>query len=294
MMDNVGIFHKTVKAMTQATDAAKPPHAVRGWEDPGAPQGTAAFAKAMHVLDLVAAAPLPMRFTDLQKASGLPRATLHRLLAALLDKEMIAVSPADGSYQPGPHLLELAGRTWERMDLRAAAARAIEQLSQTTQETIHVATLSGDSVVYIDKVECAYSLRLHSAIGKRGPVHCTAVGKVMAAFLDADDQRALVRALVLTRHTETTLTTPARLTAALASIRAAGIAFDLEEHVVGIHCAAAPIFDFRARCVGGISLTAPKVRVDLRTLKKYAELVRDAAADATRRLGGRSPTAVAK
>ncbi len=256
-----------------------------------APQGTAAFSKAMLLLDLIAAAPQPMRFTDLQARCGLPRATLHRLLAALIDKAMIAVSPRDGTYQTGTHLLELASRTWEHMDLRAAAAPAIDALNQQTHETIHLAMLSGDSVVYIDKVECGYSLRLHSAIGKRGPVHCTAVGKVMAAFLDAAEQRDLVRSLKLVRHTESTLTTPARLTAALAGIRKAGIAFDLEEHVMGIHCAAAPVFDFRGRCVGGISLTAPKVRVDARTLKQYAALVRAGADDTTRRLGGRVPPA---
>jgi len=247
----------------------------------------------MHLLDLVASAPTPPRFTDLQILSGLPRGTLHRLLAALADKAMVELSPADGGYRPGPHLLELASRTWEHMDLRTAAAAAIAELNRTTHETIHLATLSGDGVVYIDKVECDYPLRLHSAIGKRGPVHCTAVGKVMAAFLDPDEQRALVGRLALTPFTAATLTTRARLLAALTDIRRAGFAFDLEEHVTGIHCAAAPVFDFRGRCIGGISMTAPRMRVDLRTLKQHAEAVRAAAAATSRNLGGRPPAAPA-
>ena len=155
---------------------------------------------------------------------------------------------------------------------------------------MHLATLDDDSVVYIDKVECDHPLRLHSAIGKRGPVHCTAVGKVMAAYLDEDKQRALVERLDLRRHTATTLTSRGSLLKALADIRTNGVGFDHEEHATGIHCVAAPLFDFRGRCAGGISITAPTARVDAQKLAGFARLVVGAAAQATRRLGGVPPT----
>ena len=296
MMDNVRNLPRPVKLGMKRAAAPPKPAPSRGPRQRAAldridnPPGTAAFGKAMRILDLIAAAPQPLRFAQLQAAAGLPRATLHRLLAALLGKAMIAPA-ADGGYQPGPHLLELASRTWERMDLRQAARAAIERLNRDSGETIHLATLSGDSVVYIDKVECDYPLRLHSAVGKRGPVHCTAVGKVMAAYLAPDEQDALVRRLELTPHTPATLTTRERLAAALKAIRRAGVAFDLEEHVAGIHCVAAPVFDLRGNCVGGISMTAPTVRIDLHALREHATAVSSAAADATRHLGGRPPSA---
>lgn len=254
----------------------------------GGPAGTAALGKAMAVLDLVAGAEVPPTFAELARDSGLPRATLHRLLAAWIDKAMITAPVADGGYRPGPHLLELARHTWERMDLRTAAAAPIAALHARTQETVHLAILSDEAIVYIDKVECTYPLRLHSAIGKRGPVHCTAVGKAMAAYLDAAEQRDLVDHLDLVRHTAATLTTKARLLAELAAIRAEGLAFDREEHRAGIHCVAAPVFDFRGRCAGGISITAPCVRVDFRLLRRYGEWLRACAAEATQRLGGRA------
>ena len=201
------------------------------------------MAKSMELLDLIGLADQPPTFTDLAASSGLPRGTLHRLLAALSEHGMVEISELDRRYTPGMHLLTLAQRTWEKMDLRRAAADAILALNQRTGETVHLATLSGDAIVYIDKVECRHPLRLHSAIGKRGPVHCTAVGKVMAAFLPPEEQRALVHRLDLQRHTVTTLTTPATLLRALKRIRAEGIAFDREEHVAGNHCVAAPVFD---------------------------------------------------
>jgi len=250
------------------------------------PQGTAALSKTMELLDLVGLAAHPPSFTELAKTSGLPRATLHRLLAALIDHRMVEVSAAEGRYVPGLHLLELARRTWDRSDLRRAASEAISELGRRSGETVHLATLSDDSVVYIDKVECDYPLRLHSSIGKRGPVHCTAVGKVMAAWLSPVEQRALADRLDLRPHTEHTLVTPQALLAALARVRVDGVAYDREEHVLGIHCVAAPVFDFRGRCVGGISVTAPLSRVDAAQLDVCARWVRAAAGDTTRRLGG--------
>lgn len=257
------------------------------------PAGTQALSRAMAVLDLVAAAEVPPTFGDLARSTGLARGTLHRLLAAWIDKAMIVPAQAGEGYRPGPHLLELARHTWERMDLRTAAAAPIAALHARTQETVHLAILSDDAIVYIDKIESTHPLRLHSAIGKRGPVHCTAVGKVMAAYLDRDEQRRLVDRLDLVRHTGATLASRTRLLAALASIRAEGLAYDLEEHREGIHCVAAPMFDFRGRCVGGISITAPRVRVDLRTLRRYGEGLRACAAEASRRLGGAPPPTVA-
>lgn len=253
------------------------------------PAGTAALGKAMAVLDLVAMAEVAPTFGELARRTGIPRGTLHRLLAAWIDKQMITPAREDGGYRPGPHLLELARLTWERLDLRTAAAPSIAALHARTQETVHLAILSDAAIVHIDKIESTHPLRLHSAIGKRGPVHCTAVGKVMAAYLEPAEQRALVDQLELARHTSTTVVSKARLLAALHEIRVAGLAFDHEEHQPGIHCVAAPVFDFRGRCAGGISITAPCMRVDARTLRRYGEWLRACAAETSRRLGGAVP-----
>jgi DNA-binding IclR family transcriptional regulator len=278
---------------TSIRPTAKSPHADGTTHSarPGrrGPQGTASLAKTMELLDMIGLAEQPPTFIELATRSGLPRGTLHRLLAALSEHGMVELSELDRRYTPGIHLLTLAQRTWVKMDLRRAAAEPILALNGRTGETVHLATLSGDAIVYIDKVECNYPLRLHSAIGRRGPIHCTAVGKVMAAYLAPDEQQALVHRLDLQRHTPTTLATPAALLKALKRIHAEGVAFDYEEHVVGNHCVAAPVFDFRGRCVGGVSITAPRVRVNSAQLEGFADWVREAAAAVGARLGGAVP-----
>ena len=265
-----------------------PAHAHDG-DAPKGPRGTAALAKTLDLLDRVAMAEAPPTFAELVAATGLPRGTLHRLLAALVEHRLVDAASDDRRYVPGVHLLELARRSWERSDLRGAAAQAITELNRRTGETVHLAVLDDDAVVYIDKVESDHPLRLHSAIGKRGPVHCTAVGKVMAAYLDDAKQRALVGRLDLVRHTASTLISRTALVRALTEIRARGLAFDREEHAIGIHCVAAPVFDFRGRCAGGISITAPTARVDGRQLVAFGRLLVEAANQVTLGLGGVGP-----
>ena len=92
--------------------------------------------------------------------------------------------------------------------------------------------------------------------------------------------------LDLQRHTAATLATPVAFLEALRKVRADGIAFDREEHVLGNHCVAAPVFDFRGRCIGAISVTAPTLRVDTRRLDSFADKVRHAARVTGQRLGG--------
>ncbi len=243
----------------------------------------------MELLDRIGMASQAPTFAELASASGLPRGTAHRLLASLVAHGMVALTPDERHYVPGIHLLTLAQQTWEHMDLRVAAAPALKELGRETQETVHLAMLDGDSIVYVDKVESVHPLRLHSAIGRRNAIHCTALGKVMAAYLDPDAQKALVHRLDLQRHTPATLATPAALLKALRQIRADGVAFDREEHVPGNHCVAAPVFDFRGRCVGALSVTAPTQRVDTHQLDGFAQKVRDAARATGQRMGGAAP-----
>jgi len=91
------------------------------------------------------------------------------------------------------------------------------------------------------------------------------------------------------RHTPSTLISRTALVKALTEIRARGIAFDREEHAIGIHCVAAPVFDFRGRCAGGISITAPTARVDARQLVAFGRLLVEAAHQVTLGLGGVGP-----
>ncbi len=229
--------------------------------------------KAIKLLDLIAQSEKTLRFSELEKASGMPKATVHRLLAELTAERLIRLDSHSRTYKPGLRLLELAHRSWESLDLRTVAADDVDELSRQTGETVHLAVLDSSSIVYVDKRESTSSLRLFSAIGKRGPLYCTGLGKAILAHVGSDECERVLADQDRPAHTPHTLTERAALVAELAQIRHRGCAFDREEHEQGIRCVAAPIFDGSGSAVAGISVTAPSVRMDDARMEALCPLV---------------------
>ena len=141
---------------------------------PGAPKGTGALDKGLKLLARISDASTPPRFVDLLRDAGMPKATLHRMLGALLAHRLIALDPRNQAYVVGLRALEMAQRSWEAMDVRAAAADDILWLGEKSGDTVHLAVLDGTEVVYIDKVESQQRIRMFSAVGNAAP--CTAPG----------------------------------------------------------------------------------------------------------------------
>lgn len=238
--------------------------------------GTGTLGKAITVLETVALAERPMRFTDVLAVSGQPRGTLHRQLSHLVQEGLLELR-ADFAYVPGLRLLKLASASWARNEFRAVAAPFLERLHSETGETVHLGVLRGREIIYLDKVESRQAVRMNSQIGNASPVYCTGVGKAALSVLDSQALDAIVSGMEFRRFTPQTLADRAALLAELDVIRESGIAFDREEHEPGIRCVAAPVFDAARSLVAGISVTGPAYRVGLERLDGWAPLVRHAA-----------------
>ncbi|MCR9122198.1 MAG: IclR family transcriptional regulator [Phyllobacteriaceae bacterium] len=252
---------------------------------------TGTLGKAVAVLDVVAQAERPMRFRDLREVIGQPPGTLHRQVSNLISEGLLQVNP-DQSYGLGLRLLQFAARAWSGNRFREIAEPHLAALHDKTGETVHLGVLSDLEVIYLDKVESRQAVRMHSQIGNASPCYCTGVGKAALSALPTEDVEARAARIDFHRHTEHTLADAAALGAELADIRAAGIAYDREEHETGIHCVAAPIWSHDRSFVGGISVTAPSYRIAMAQLEHWADDVRAAAAainaDIEIRLGPRA------
>ncbi len=261
-----------------------PDHKKANGENPDAVPGllrktenaTGTLGKAVSLLELIAFAEKPMRFTDVVEACGQPRGTVHRQLAHLVAEGLVDHA-SDQTYAVGLRLLQLAAKAWSGNDLRSVAAPHLAALQQATQESVHLAVLNGGQVTYLDKMEGRHTLRMHSQVGKTSPAYCTGVGKAALSLLPADELSELTRGMEFHRFTEATLITPEALMADVAAISENGYGFDLQEHEIGIHCVAAPVRapgrNFRA----AISVTGPAYRVDAQQLRNWAPLVRETA-----------------
>ena len=236
---------------------------------------TGTLGKAITVLETVALAERPMRFTDVLAVSGQPRGTLHRQLSHLVQEGLLEMRP-DHAYVPGLRLLKLASASWARNEFRAVAAPFLEALHRETGETVHLGVLRGREIIYLDKVESRQAVRMNSQIGNASPAFCTGVGKAALAALEGAALADILDRIDFHRFTPQTITDRAALLTELDEIRRLGIAFDREEHEPGIRCVAAPVFDASRALVAGVSVTGPAYRVGEEQLVAWAPLVRGA------------------
>lgn len=245
-------------------------------------KGAQAFGKAIAVLNLVADAPRPARFSDLLAASGLPKGTLHRLLAALIEQRLVRLQARDQTYRLGPRLFELAHRVWADFDLRDASAGELQRLSSLWRGTAHLAVPDGAEALIIDLAEAPQPFRLPFGVGRRLPLHATALGKALLAFTLPERRAELLDRTDLQPVTPRTVVERAALERDLDLAVIRGYAIDDEEYETGIRCVAAPVLDHAGVPLAAVSISQPAFRVALDELHVAGRDVIDAA----RQIGG--------
>ncbi|WP_368413938.1 SMP-30/gluconolactonase/LRE family protein [Falsiroseomonas sp.] len=253
-------------------------------EDAGAVPGTQALTRGIALLNLVADAAAPLRFTDIAERAGLARPTAHRILAALTEARLLRHDAASQTFALGPRLMEMAHRVWDGFDLRATAAPELERLARLAGETARLALLDGDGVLYVDQRDAEQeAVRLVNRVGARALPHASACGKAMLAQLPAAERAALLARLApLAAPGPRTLADAAALEREFALSAARGYALSLEEAAAGVNAVAAAVLDRRARPLGAICLVGPAFRLDEARLHALGREVMEAA----RRISG--------
>lgn len=253
---------------------------------PTAIAGTAAFGKFMHVLQLVADWPEGSEAASvaaLVRASGYPRPTVHRIVAALVAEGML-VEARNGGLALGPRLMQLAARSWGRSDLRLAAVDELKRLRDRTGETVHLAVPNAGTMVYIEKLESPSAVRMASRIGTSVSLHATAVGKAYLAALDAQQLEPLLAGMPLTRYMPNTLIELPALRQELERTRERGWSVDNEENEAGICCYGAVIRGQRGRPVAAISVSTLLFRQKGEPRETYVQPLLDTCAAISARI----------
>lgn len=235
--------------------------------------------KALDVLDMVALAGRPVRFSDLLANSAYPKATLYRFLQTLTHQGMLTLDPDRGTYALGVRLVRLAHAAWQQSSLAPLARPYLDELAAETGETIHLAQMDMGQVLYVDKRNAARPVEMFSSAGKVGPAYCTGVGKAMLAHLPDDALLVVLSRQSFHVFTPQTYASPDALRPELAAIRQRGHAFDREEHEPGIICVAVPILTRHGRVIGAISVTSTTQRTTLDALEAQADRIKETAAE---------------
>jgi len=239
-----------------------------------------ALRKGFSIIEAVTAAGndgLP--FSHIVAATGVAKATAHRLLAELVDMSVLTLDPTTRCYRGGLSLARIGATVMADYDLRTSAHPHLQALHD---EFGHVATLgvrNNDTGVYIDKIESKdFGLRLHSEIGKTFPLHCTAMGKVLLSKADRDTVRRIT-SRKLDAHTANTITDPKALRKEIRRVAEKGYAVDNEEITRGLVCVAAPVLGIGGEIAGAMSCTFPSYVAEenglqpaINAVKRYAAM----------------------
>ncbi len=209
------------------------------------------FALLEHLADCGGRATL----RELALRSGLPAPTVHRIIRTLLGGGYIRQEPSR-AYALGPRLVRLgdaAGRV-----LGAWAQPVLLALVEATGETANMAMLDGDRVIYLAQAPSKHSMRMFTEVGRRVHVHCTAVGKALAAQLPGEELRELLARAGMPAQTPHTITEVDALMHHLEGVRGRRFATDEQEQELGVRCIAVPVL--RAPVRVALSVSGPVAR----------------------------------
>ncbi|MFC3569027.1 IclR family transcriptional regulator [Paracoccus simplex] len=235
----------------------------------------------LQILEVLASEGRPLTATEINASLNLPVPTIHRLVGNL-EAEGFLTRDIDGrSYQPGPKLRQMMQgivRFWHQ---NLPQRDVLIRLNQHLGETCNLSIPDGDAMLYIDRVETHWPLRIQLHVGSRVPLHATAAGKLcLSQINDGKLERYLKRA-ELRAYTAQTLTDPERLREALRQIREQGYSSDSEEFVPGMIALAVPVLDRSGQLVATVSFHAPVQRLTLAEGLKHLPDLRAAAEELT-------------
>ncbi len=240
--------------------------------------------RTLMVLNCFSEYQTEMRLSEIAEEIGLNKSTVHGILNTLKYHGLISQDEESHKYRLGLRLVELGSRAANSLNVIQIAGPKIRKLCREIEETVHLGTLDGDEMVYIDKIESWQSMRIASSIGARLPAYGTGMGKAIMAFLNEEELMQTIPD-VFRPFTSNTIMNMEDLLEELEKIKGNGYAIDNEEYSVGLKCVAAPIFDHEGKVKYSISVSGPGVRMSEGKMDKIILLVKETCIDISEKMG---------
>jgi DNA-binding IclR family transcriptional regulator len=239
--------------------------------------------KVIQILERLDQAPGGLLLREIVDSTGINKTTAYRFLAHL-ESESYVFRDGDGYYMVGPKLAKLGRDASYHATLCRTSEGVLEKLRQTSGETVNLAVLDADRILYLSVYESLHTFRMVSEVGVRRPLYCTALGKAILAYLPPEQQNKIIARMRFEKFTDHTITSAEELRGDLIKVHRRGYAIDDEEAVDGARCVAAAILDGGRKVLGGISISGPTVRVNKAQVAEYAAILRTASAEIASRL----------
>ncbi|TDL83102.1 IclR family transcriptional regulator [Peribacillus frigoritolerans] len=242
-------------------------------------------SRALDIITLVSLKKGGLGVTEIANQIDINKSSVYRILSTLVQYGYIEQDAETGKYKLGYKFLEISSKLLESIDLRAEARMYLQELENETNEVIHLVVYDQGEVVYIEKLDGSETLRMHSKVGKRAPMHCTSVGKAILAYLPSSVVLEILERKGLPMHTDKTITNKEDFLLELNTVRQKGYALDLEENENGITCIAVPIFDHMGNAIAAVSISGPTIRMTEERLEHLQSRMRNIGRQISLRLG---------
>ena len=225
--------------------------------------------RVLDLVELLSDSPSGMLLRELAGESALHISTVHRLLNSLIERGYARKDLSSNRYCLTLRLFEVGCKVSGAMDLLALARPWLDDLSDFSQEAVHLGKPDGADIVYLYKALPVQMLvRMASYVGGRNPLYCTGMGKAILAYLDSGEAEKIWKASHIRPITPRTIVSFRELTEQLSLIRQQGYAIDNEENETGVFCLAAPIFNWRGTPIAAVSISAPLARMTPDVIKR--------------------------
>ncbi len=243
----------------------------------------ASVSRALQILKCFSLETPELGVTEISRRLNFNKSTTYRLLTTL-EREEFLYQVEGGRYALSFTVLEIAAGIEAADGVREVILESLRRLVDRTGETAHLAVLDAGEVLYVEKVEGTWSLRMPSAVGRRVPLNCTGLGKVLLAGLPPEEAERVVRSRIWESRTRFTITDSDQLMSEINLVRDQGFALDREEIEEGLLCIATPIRDDHGVTCAGISIAAPASRIAPK-LEEEIQAVVESGAWLSQRLG---------
>lgn len=229
----------------------------------------ASVQNALNILNLFDEAHPELGNLEIAKILNMDPGTVAGQVYTLKVNKYLDQNPANHKYRLGLKLAERANVLLNQLDLRKVAAPYLEELRDWCGESVNLGIVDNQEVVYIERLFGYHALGIRSELGKRAPVHSTALGKAIAAYLPDRDLAQLLEGYAFHAVTSHTITDRDAFEAALEKTRSNGFAIDDEENEMGGRCISAAIFNHTGYPIAAISVTCPVQRLPVEKIADF-------------------------
>jgi len=229
------------------------------------------------ILEVLAAEARPMTPTEINALLKLPKPTIHRLVRNLEELGWLSRHLDGRSYLPGPRLRQMMQGLMRAASHAMPRREILLRLNALVGETCNLSIPDDGAMLYVDRVETQWPLRIALQVGSRVPLHATSAGKACLGSMAEPLFERYLRSASLKAYTGRTITDPAALREEVARIRAQGHAEDNQEFVDGMIALAVPVKDRQGHLAATVSFHAPMQRMSLEEGRKHLPDLRAAA-----------------